>query len=64
MIICHCKAVRADEIRAEVRLGAEDTAMVGLRCGAGTGCGGCRAAVAEVIADELARAETAVLLRH
>lgn len=64
MIICHCKTVREDEIRAEVRLGAEDPALVTLRCGAGSRCGGCREAVAGLVADELARAETAVLLRH
>lgn len=56
MIVCHCKAVRAEEIRTEVRLGAETVETVGERCGAGTECGGCQDAVCEVIIGELARA--------
>lgn len=64
MIVCHCRAVRAEEIRTEVRLGAETVEVVGARCGAGTKCGGCIPAVAAVIADELLRADVAVTARH
>lgn len=64
MIVCHCRAVRAEEIRTEVRLGAETVEVVGARCGAGTKCGGCIPAVAAVIADELLRADVAVPARN
>lgn len=64
MIVCHCNAVRAEEIRTEVRLGAATVEAVGARCGAGTRCGGCIPAVAAVIADEVRRADVSVTARH
>ncbi|MFP5578720.1 MAG: (2Fe-2S)-binding protein [Acidimicrobiia bacterium] len=64
MIVCHCHAVRAEEIRTEVRLGAETVELIGVRCGASTGCGGCRPAVEAVLADEQARMRTAAPARH
>jgi bacterioferritin-associated ferredoxin len=64
VIVCHCHAVRAEEIRTEVRLGAETVEVVGARCGAGTRCGGCIPAVEAVIADEHARMRSAVPARH
>ncbi len=57
MIVCHCNAVRAEEIRTEVRLGAETGEQVAARCGAGARCGGCRPTVDVLITDELTRAE-------
>ena len=64
MIVCHCHAVRAEEIRTEVRLGAETVEVVGARCGAGTRCGGCLPAVEAVIADEQTRMRDAVPAPH
>jgi len=64
VIVCHCHAVRAEEIRSEVRLGAESVELVGVRCAAATRCGGCRPAVEAVIADELARSCDAAVARH
>jgi len=64
VIVCHCHAVRAEEIRSEVRLGAETVELVGLRCAAGTRCGGCRGGIEAVIADELARTRDAAGARH
>lgn len=64
MIVCHCNAVRAEEIRTEVRLGAETVEVVAARCGAGTRCGGCIPAVEAVILDEVARMRTAEPARH
>lgn len=61
MIVCHCKVVRADDIRTEVRLGAATIDSVAARCGAGTVCGGCEVAVAEVIIDEIGRSSTSEL---
>ena len=58
MIVCQCNVVRDDEIRTEVRLGAATVLDVAIRCGAAARCGGCRFAVADVIADELERART------
>lgn len=64
MIVCHCFAVRAEELRTEVRLGAETVEVVAARCGATSRCGGCRPAVEALIADELARSERAEPARH
>ncbi len=64
MIVCHCHAVRDDEIRTEVRLGAETVELVGMRCAAGTRCGGCRPAVEAVVRDELSRARDGAAARH
>lgn len=64
MIVCHCSAVRADEIRTEVRLGAETIELVAARCGATARCGGCRPAVEAIVADEIARMHSADVVRH
>lgn len=64
MIVCHCYAVRAEELRTEVRLGAETVEVVAARCGATSRCGGCRPAVEGIVADELTRAEQAAPARH
>lgn len=64
VIVCHCKVVRADDIRAEVRLGADSVASVAARCGASTACGGCELAVARVVVDELTRSRDGELARH
>ena len=64
MIVCHCSVVRAEEIRTEVRLGAHTVELVGERCGAGVVCGSCEVAVAELILDEVARADAGDLARH
>lgn len=55
MIVCHCRVVRDDDVRSEVRLGADSPDAVMARCGAGTDCGGCRPAVEQLVADEMAR---------
>lgn len=51
MRICHCMAVSDRTIRAAVRDGAESLDAVARACGAGSMCGGCRPAVADVMAD-------------
>lgn len=63
MIVCHCFAVRADEIRSEVRLGATTVEIVADRCNASSRCGGCRPTVETLIAAETMLAETAVAVR-
>ncbi|HEY8924559.1 MAG TPA: (2Fe-2S)-binding protein [Polyangia bacterium] len=49
MLVCHCHQVSDRTIRACIRDGAETVAQVGERCRAGTGCGGCRPTVKELI---------------
>jgi bacterioferritin-associated ferredoxin len=39
--VCVCYAVTDREIRAEITAGASSEEEIGLRCGAGTGCGSC-----------------------
>lgn len=52
MLVCHCKRVHCRDIRDAVRDGAETVDDVGERCGAGTGCGGCRTLVEKLVERE------------
>lgn len=52
MLVCHCKRVSDREIRATIEDGARCADSVGRACGAGTGCGGCRPAIDELIESE------------
>jgi assimilatory nitrate reductase electron transfer subunit len=49
MIICHCEGVTHLAILEAVTEGARTVAAVGRACGAGTRCGGCRAAIHELV---------------
>jgi len=51
MIVCHCHGVTDREIRTCVQNGAKTPDDVADHCGASTGCGGCSALVAEIVAD-------------
>ncbi len=52
MVICHCTGVREGEIRTAIRSGACTLRDVARTCGAGTGCGTCCVAVAEILHQE------------
>ncbi len=52
MLVCHCKKVHCRTVRAAIRGGAEDVDSVGVACGAGTGCGGCRPLVGALVTQE------------
>ena len=52
MLVCHCTASSARAIRKAVRKGASNAAEVGMRTGAGVGCGGCLDSVNEIIRAE------------
>jgi len=52
MIVCHCFCVSDREIRSCAREGATDLADIGRSCGAGTGCGGCRPEIANIVDAE------------
>ncbi|WP_106817524.1 (2Fe-2S)-binding protein [Janibacter massiliensis] len=45
MIVCHCRVVNDQQIRAAVDAGADSLAEVCQRTGAGSECGGCVFAV-------------------
>jgi bacterioferritin-associated ferredoxin len=49
MIVCHCHYVSDREIRQCMQAGACDVADVGRACGAGTGCGGCRPEIENIV---------------
>lgn len=51
MVICHCRAVSDGLVRRAVREGAADVDAVIRRCGAGSVCGGCRPAIAQLLGD-------------
>lgn len=51
MVICHCRVVSDSGIRSAVDGGALDVDSVVRYCGAGSVCGGCRPAIATLLAD-------------
>lgn len=59
MIVCHCHRVSDRDIRQAVRSGATTVDAVGARVAAGTGCGGCRPAISQLIDHEEAAAPAA-----
>lgn len=50
MVICHCRAISDCRIRSAVDGGALDLETVARYCGAGSACGGCRPAIAMLLA--------------
>jgi len=52
MLVCHCKLVRCSDIREAVHEGAQTTEDIARMCGAGTGCGGCRPLVRNLVERE------------
>jgi len=50
--VCMCRAVTVAQVAASVADGARDVQAVGARTGAGTGCGGCRDHIEQVIRRE------------
>jgi bacterioferritin-associated ferredoxin len=59
VIVCHCYGVSDRAIRRAVRAGAVTADLVARACGAGSGCGGCRGAVQEILTAERAAASAA-----
>lgn len=52
MIVCQCHAISDRQVRREVRDGATSVGQVARRCGAGASCGGCVAALTQIIEQE------------
>ena len=55
MWVCLCKGVTDRQIRAAISAGARDVCEIGVRCRAGTGCGGCVPEVCRLLQDHFAR---------
>lgn len=51
MLVCHCHRICDRRIRESIREGAVSVDDVGASCGAGTGCGGCRPAIARLLRE-------------
>ena len=49
MYVCICRAVAHETIQRTIADGAESLDEIGARCGAGTGCGICRPALAAML---------------
>ena len=49
MYVCICNAVTANEINAEIALGARSVDEIGDRCYAGTGCETCHDKIDELL---------------
>jgi bacterioferritin-associated ferredoxin len=54
MIVCICRRVTDNTVRACIADGAETIAEVGRACRAGTGCGACHETIEELIAEQQA----------
>jgi bacterioferritin-associated ferredoxin len=63
VLVCHCHRICDRTIRESIREGARSIDEVGDACRAGTGCGGCRPAIAGLLRaeDEPARCALTVL---
>lgn len=67
MVVCLCQGVSEKRVRAAIGAGAHSRKAVTKACGAGAGCGGCHAAIRDLIrehqvqANRADRAETTVL---
>ena len=49
MFVCSCRAVTDRTVRAAIASGARSVDDVAARCGAGSRCGGCWPALAELL---------------
>ena len=50
MYVCYCAAVTDAAVDEAIEAGAHTIEELGDRCDAGTGCGGCHPALAELLA--------------
>ena len=51
MLVCHCHRICDRTIRASIQDGARSIKEVGKACRAGTGCGGCRPTIAQLLTE-------------
>lgn len=51
MILCLCQGISDRTVRLAVMNGASSVDAVAARCGAGTDCGSCRHAIADLVED-------------
>ncbi|WP_407653870.1 (2Fe-2S)-binding protein [Archangium lipolyticum] len=51
MIVCLCRVVSDRTIRARISEGVRTVDDLGRACGAGTGCGGCKGQLAQLIME-------------
>ena len=51
MFVCHCRAVTDRTIKGEIEAGAASVDDLAIRCGAGSGCGGCVESIERLLAD-------------
>ncbi|PTL82680.1 bacterioferritin-associated ferredoxin [Vitiosangium sp. GDMCC 1.1324] len=51
MIVCLCHVVSDRTIRARISEGARTVDALGDACGAGTGCGGCKGQLAQMLVE-------------
>lgn len=62
MLVCHCHRICDRTIRESIREGARSIDEVGDACRAGTGCGGCRPAIAGLLRDQDDQARCALTI--
>ncbi|QRO01877.1 (2Fe-2S)-binding protein [Archangium violaceum] len=51
MIVCLCRVVSDRTIRARISEGVRTVDDLGRACGAGTGCGGCKSQLAQLLTE-------------
>lgn len=57
MFVCSCFAVSERTLRSVIASGVHDEEEIAQRCDAGSGCGGCREWICDMIADARAGRE-------
>ena len=58
MYVCSCKAVTDRTVAATIASGARSVDDVGIKCGAGTKCGGCRPELRRLLAESVPVGQT------
>ena len=56
MVVCLCQGVSEKRVRAAISAGAHSRKGVTKACGAGAGCGGCHAAIRDLIREHQVKA--------
>ena len=64
MVVCHCRAVSDRAIAATLASGADSVEQVGMHCGAGTRCGGCRPVIEALLLLNRTTTATADAVTH
>ena len=55
MVVCECRGLTEDAVRALIRAGCHTLPQLEIVCGVGVECGGCRSGLQWLLVDEARR---------